>query len=134
MHELLTLSRTIWIHYGLAVITMKFAEYLWKHLTPEWYSQYIEYDEMKVLLAEAVAEAEQLFDVTDTTGRDQFFLQADERFFQVSSHRSSVPIWLHNHPSSSAKKKHPKSIRSLRRKSPSKITSLNHQISEPVRF
>ena len=112
---------------------MKFAEYLWKHLTPEWYSQYIEYDEMKVLLAESVAEAEQLFDVTDTTGRDQFFLQADERFFQVSSHRSSARIWLHNYPSSSSKKKHPKSTRSLRRKSPSKTISMNDQISKDVK-
>jgi SPX domain protein involved in polyphosphate accumulation len=136
VQELLTLSQTqtILFHYGITVITMKFAEYLWKHLTPEWYSQYIEYDEMKVLLAESVAEAEQLFDITDASGREQFFIQADERFFQVSFHRASVLIRLKNRHPSSAKNKHRKSIRSLQRKSLSKTISMNHQISKHVSF
>ena len=97
---------------------MKFAEHLWKHLTPEWYSQYIEYDEMKVMLAESVAEAEQLFDINDTSAREQFFLQADERFFQVSLHASSPEI--NNCSPSSVKEKHRKSTSSSRRKWPSK--------------
>ena len=65
--------------------TMKYSEHLWQHLTPEWYSQYIQYDQMKEMLAEWVKESEQRLIVADRTlGRDQFFAEVDQEFFQVS--------------------------------------------------
>ncbi|CAM4807182.1 unnamed protein product [Rotaria magnacalcarata] len=61
---------------------MKFAEHLLKNRTPEWYSQYIEYDEMKRMLYESAAEAKRLIDINEHSAREQYFLRADEEFFQ----------------------------------------------------
>ncbi|CAF2051675.1 unnamed protein product [Rotaria magnacalcarata] len=61
---------------------MKFAEHLSAHVTPEWNSQYIRYDEMKELLAQAIAKAQPFVDENDKLLREQFFLRVDEHFFQ----------------------------------------------------
>ncbi|CAF1114264.1 unnamed protein product [Rotaria sordida] len=68
---------------------MKFGLYLSKNRTPEWYSQYIEYDEMKRMLTESVAEAERLIDINDRSAREQFFVLADEQFFQFCKKEAS---------------------------------------------
>ena len=68
---------------------MKFGEYLWTHLTPEWYCQYIDYDEMKRMLAESVAEVDLVVDINENTARAQFFLGADEHFFRVRFYQVS---------------------------------------------
>lgn len=62
---------------------MRFGEYLSNNLTPEWSSQYIDYDEMKKILGELVIEASRSIDINDATAREEFFLHADEKFFQV---------------------------------------------------
>lgn len=62
---------------------MKFAEHLSAHVTPEWNSQYIRYDDMKELLAQAIAKAQPFVDESDNILREQFFLRVDEHFFQV---------------------------------------------------
>lgn len=62
---------------------MKFAEHLSAHVTPEWHSQYIRYDDMKEILAQAVAKALPFVDENDKSLREQFFLRVDEHFFQV---------------------------------------------------
>ncbi|CAF1138714.1 unnamed protein product [Rotaria sp. Silwood1] len=61
---------------------MKFAEHLSAHVTPEWNSQYIRYDDMKELLAQAIAKAQPFVDDSDNVLREQFFLRVDEHFFQ----------------------------------------------------
>jgi len=61
---------------------MKFAEHLSAHVTPEWTSQYIRYDDMKELLAQAVAKAQPFVDESENVLREQFFLRVDEHFFQ----------------------------------------------------
>jgi SPX domain protein involved in polyphosphate accumulation len=73
---------------------MKFAEHLSAHVTPEWNSQYIRYDEMKELLAQAVAKAQPFVDESDNILREQFFLRVDEHFFQV---RYSNKKLFHTH-------------------------------------
>jgi SPX domain protein involved in polyphosphate accumulation len=69
---------------------MKFAEQLSAHVTPEWNSQYIRYDEMKELLAQAVAKAEPFADESDNILREQFFLRVDENFFQVRRSNKNI--------------------------------------------
>ena len=67
---------------------MKYSEHLWQHLTPEWYSQYIQYDQMKEMLAGWVKESEERLLVADRTrDREQFFAEVDQEFFQVSDSR-----------------------------------------------
>ncbi|CAF1137228.1 unnamed protein product [Rotaria sordida] len=61
---------------------MKFAEHLSAHVTPEWSSQYIRYDDIKELLAQAVAKAQPFIDNNDNVLCEQFFLRVDEYFFQ----------------------------------------------------
>lgn len=61
---------------------MKFAEHLSAHITPEWNSQYIRYDDMKALLTQAMTKAQPFADENDATQREQFFLRVDEHFFQ----------------------------------------------------
>lgn len=77
---------------------MKFAEHLSAHVTPEWNSQYIRYDDMKELLAQAVAKAQPFVDESDNILREQFFFRVDEHFFQVrlleSTLRSSLVFVL----------------------------------------
>ena len=62
---------------------MKFAEHLWSHLTPEWYSQYIAYEDLKRILTEWVTKAQQLPNLDENSEHEQLFLQADEQFFTV---------------------------------------------------
>lgn len=62
---------------------MKFSEYLWKHLTPEWYSQYIQYDQMKTMLNNYIEKSKELSHINNESLREQFFLNADEEFFPV---------------------------------------------------
>ncbi len=64
---------------------MKFAEHLSAHVTPEWNSQYIRYDDMKDLLAQAIAKAQPFVDDSDNILREQFFIRIDEHFFQVGN-------------------------------------------------
>ncbi|CAF0750072.1 unnamed protein product [Adineta ricciae] len=68
---------------------MKFGEHLWTHLTPEWYSQYIEYDQMKEMLAGFVASAQHLSGPDNLLARQLYFLQADEEFFKYCSREAS---------------------------------------------
>ncbi len=72
---------------------MKFAEHLSAHVTPEWNSQYIRYDDMKELLAQAIAKAQPFADESDNILREQFFIRVDEHFFQV---RISSSIFIFN--------------------------------------
>ncbi|CAF3045827.1 unnamed protein product [Rotaria socialis] len=60
---------------------MKFAEHLSAHVTPEWTSQYIRYDDMKELLAQAMSKAQPFADDSDNVLREQFFYRVDEHFF-----------------------------------------------------
>ena len=62
---------------------MKFAEHLSAHVTPEWTSQYIRYDDMKELLAQAMSKAQPFVDDSDNVLREQFFYRVDEHFFPV---------------------------------------------------
>ena len=62
---------------------MKFGSHLSAHLTPEWSSQYIEYEYMKELLEQAIAKAPNVINNGDHVLREQFFLEADIEFFQV---------------------------------------------------
>jgi SPX domain protein involved in polyphosphate accumulation len=73
---------------------MKFAEHLSAHVTPEWNSQYIRYDEMKELLAQAVAKAQPFVDESDNILREQFFLRVDEHFFQVKYSHKTKPFFF----------------------------------------
>ncbi|CAF3333525.1 unnamed protein product [Rotaria socialis] len=68
---------------------MKFAEHLLKNRTPEWYSQYIEYDEMKRMLYESAAEAKRIIDINEHSAREQYILRADEEFFQCCEKEAS---------------------------------------------
>jgi SPX domain protein involved in polyphosphate accumulation len=101
---------------------MKFGEQLLAQLTPEWNSQYVNYEYMKDLLAKTVAEAPMSVNDNDNLLREQFFLHADKFFFQV---RIIVNIsfdfnYLIHFFSSIAKNKQQKSIFSFQKKSPSK--------------
>lgn len=52
---------------------MKFGEHLLKNRTPEWSTQYIEYNQMKVKLEQIAAQPR------------EYFQQEDDEFFQVTS-------------------------------------------------
>jgi SPX domain protein involved in polyphosphate accumulation len=62
---------------------MKFGVHLSTNLTPEWNSQYIQYEYMKELLEKAVAVAPTITDDEDKLTREQYFVHADEDFFEV---------------------------------------------------
>jgi len=62
---------------------MKFGIHLLTNLTPEWNSQYIQYEYMKELLDKAVAAAPISTNDDTNSAREQYFLRADEPFFQV---------------------------------------------------
>jgi hypothetical protein len=70
-------------HFIAVTIKMKFGVHLLSNLTPEWNSQYIQYEYMKKLLDQAVAAAPILFDGDDNSTREQYFLRTDEAFFKV---------------------------------------------------
>ncbi len=62
---------------------MKFGVHLLTNLTPEWNSQYIQYEYMKELLGKAAAAAPIIIDGTENSAREEYFRRADEDFFQV---------------------------------------------------
>ena len=62
---------------------MKFGVHLSTNLTPEWNSQYIQYEYMKQLLDKALAAAPIVNEDGDTTARDEYFRRADQDFFEV---------------------------------------------------
>jgi SPX domain protein involved in polyphosphate accumulation len=62
---------------------MKFGVHLLANLTPEWNSQYINYEYMKELLEKTVAAAPIVLDGEENSAREQYFLRADEPFFEV---------------------------------------------------
>ncbi|XP_065210081.1 solute carrier family 53 member 1 [Planococcus citri] len=59
---------------------MKFAEHLSAHITPEWRKQYINYEEMKAMLYNAVSEAD--MEDLDEEERRKKFAQFDDYFFR----------------------------------------------------
>lgn len=62
---------------------MKFGVHLLANLTPEWNSQYIQYEYMKELLEKAVAAAPIVVDGSDNSERERYFLRASEAFLDV---------------------------------------------------
>ncbi|GFN77603.1 xenotropic and polytropic retrovirus receptor 1 [Plakobranchus ocellatus] len=62
---------------------MKFAEHLNAHITPEWRSQYIQYELMKEMLYDAQEQAPSA-DVTDASTIQRYFARFQEKFFQFS--------------------------------------------------
>lgn len=60
--------------------TMKFAEHLGAHITPEWRKQYIQYEEMKAMLYAAVEEAPSA-EVVEQEVLQRYFANFDEKFF-----------------------------------------------------
>ena len=59
---------------------MKFAEHLGAHITPEWRKQYIQYEEMKLLLYAAVEESPSP-EVVEPDVLQRYFANFDEKFF-----------------------------------------------------
>ncbi|CAF1149727.1 unnamed protein product [Didymodactylos carnosus] len=62
---------------------MKFGVHLLANLTPEWNSQYIQYEYMTELLEKAVAAAPIIVDGDNNSASEQYFLRADEDFLEV---------------------------------------------------
>jgi len=62
---------------------MKFGEYLRMHLTPEWSSQYISYEDMKDLLSDVMNKIPSINETNQNLSREQYFLLADVEFLQV---------------------------------------------------
>jgi len=62
---------------------MKFGEYLRRNLTSEWSSQYIQYEDMKEFLYEVINKAPSINETNHNLSREQYFIDADEEFFQV---------------------------------------------------
>ncbi len=62
---------------------MKFGEYLRMHLTSEWSSQYISYEDMKKMLTDVVNKASTINETHQSLSRQEYFLLADEEFCQV---------------------------------------------------
>jgi len=59
---------------------MKFAEHLAAHITPEWRKQYIQYEEMKMMLYAAVEQAPSQ-EVVEEEVSQRYFASFDEKFF-----------------------------------------------------
>jgi len=59
---------------------MKFAEHLGAHITPEWRKQYIQYEEMKVMIYAAAEEAPSP-EVVEPEILQRYFANFDEKFF-----------------------------------------------------
>ena len=64
---------------------MRFGEYLRENFTPEWSSKYVMYEVMKEMLADIVAQMPAIHQVNSNLTREEYYLFADEKFFQVSS-------------------------------------------------
>ena len=62
---------------------MKFGVHLSTNLTPEWNSQYIQYEYMKELLDKAVAAAPIMVEDGNNSVREEYFYRADKDFFEV---------------------------------------------------
>ena len=62
---------------------MKYGEYLRTHLTPEWSSQYISYEEMKEMLTDVMNKIPPIDPSNRNSSREDYFLSADEEFLQV---------------------------------------------------
>uniref|UniRef100_A0A1I8IBI9 SPX domain-containing protein n=1 Tax=Macrostomum lignano TaxID=282301 RepID=A0A1I8IBI9_9PLAT len=60
--------------------TMKFAEHLQAHLTPEWRTQYIKYDDLKEFLYKC---ANEISEELDEETRQAYFISKDEEFYNV---------------------------------------------------
>ncbi|XP_065647319.1 solute carrier family 53 member 1 isoform X3 [Hydra vulgaris] len=63
------------------LVNMKFAEYLGAHLTPEWRSQYVQYEEMKKFIYEASSSAPPMTDPADESWKSHFE-KHDLNFFE----------------------------------------------------
>ena len=75
---------------------MKFGEHLRSHLTPEWYSQYLAYEEMKDMFMKTVNKIPQTSKTDLNFSRDDYFLLADDEFFAVrTSSRSDFYLSVH---------------------------------------
>ncbi|PAA61374.1 hypothetical protein BOX15_Mlig009059g1, partial [Macrostomum lignano] len=59
---------------------MKFAEHLQAHLTPEWRTQYIDYDELKDFCYKCVEEAASKEDEYERT---VFLMEKDDKFYEL---------------------------------------------------
>jgi SPX domain protein involved in polyphosphate accumulation len=64
---------------------MRFGEYLRMHLTPEWSSQYITYEEMKEMLSDVINKVPPINEINQNLSRQEYFLLADEEFLQVKN-------------------------------------------------
>uniref|UniRef100_UPI0032D6DB4D Solute carrier family 53 member 1 n=1 Tax=Homo sapiens TaxID=9606 RepID=UPI0032D6DB4D len=62
--------------------TMKFAEHLSAHITPEWRKQYIQYEAFKDMLYSAQDQAPSV-EVTDEDTVKRYFAKFEEKFFQT---------------------------------------------------
>lgn len=62
---------------------MKFGVHLSTNVTPEWNSQYIQYQSMKEWLDKAVASAP--VSIIDKEDAERYFLRVDEEFFKVGT-------------------------------------------------
>lgn len=69
--------------FNIDIYTMKFGEHLASHLTPEWNSQYVDYEYMKEMLELALATAPPKETNGDNRLREQYFVDVDVSFFQV---------------------------------------------------
>jgi len=74
---------------------MKFGVHLLSNLTPEWNSQYINYEYMKELLEKTVAAAPVVLDGENNPAREQYFLVADEVFLEVRITAMYQSILIH---------------------------------------
>ncbi|CAF0865164.1 unnamed protein product [Didymodactylos carnosus] len=66
---------------GRDLFGIKFANHLAAHITPEWHSQYIKYEDIVTILYAAYDRTPQPTETTSTI-RKRYFDRIDERFFQ----------------------------------------------------
>ena len=71
---------------------MKFGVHLLANLTPEWNSQYIQYEYMKELLEKAVTAAPIVVDGDSNLASERYFLHATEAFLEVKMTEISLSI------------------------------------------
>jgi SPX domain protein involved in polyphosphate accumulation len=74
---------------------MKFGVHLLANLTPEWNSQYIQYEYMKELLDKAVAAAPIVVDGDDNSESERYFIRASEAFLDVRTIILHYSISIH---------------------------------------
>ena len=71
---------------------MKFGEYLQMHLTPEWCSQYISYEDMKEMFSETIKKIPLISKNDPNFSREEYFRLVDKQFFQVRRNRDNLLI------------------------------------------